>query len=193
VDDIVTIVAGLPRSGTSMMMKMLEAGGMSVLTDDERTADVDNPKGYYEYERVKQIQEDVEWLQDARGRVVKMVSALLRHLPGDYAYKVIFMKRSLHEILASQHKMLVHRGEPAGKVDDDQMQAFFEQHLAKVRRWLDAQPNIETLYVSYNDVLLEPSAHVARVNAFLGGKLNESAMARVVDPSLYRNRRSGEG
>jgi hypothetical protein len=192
VDEIVTIVAGLPRSGTSMMMKMLEAGGMSVLTDRERTADVDNPKGYYEYERVKQIEEDVEWLEDARGRVVKMVSALLLHLPNDYAYKVIFMERSLDEVLASQRKMLVHRGEPTDKVDDVQMKALFGQHLDKVRGWLAAQPNVETIYVSYNEILEQPTAQVTRVNAFLGGVLDEEAMVQVVDPSLYRNRQRAD-
>jgi hypothetical protein len=169
---------------------MLEAGGMSVLTDKERTADVDNPKGYYEYERVKQIEEDVEWLESARGRVVKMVSALLLHLPDDYQYRVIFMERSLSEILASQRKMLVHRGEPTDKVDDAQMKMLFEQHLAKVRGWLGTQSNIETLYVSYNEVLEQPALHAARVNAFMGGALDEQAMAQVVDPSLYRNRQS---
>ena len=91
--DVVTIVSGLPRSGTSMMMKMLEAGGIELLIDRVRVADADNPKGYYEFERVKQIETDQAWLPEAQGKAVKMISALLRHLPADCRYRIIFMER----------------------------------------------------------------------------------------------------
>jgi hypothetical protein len=186
--DDVTIVTGLPRSGTSMMMRMLEAGGLPVLTDRVRTADEDNPEGYYEFERVKQIEEDQAWLDHARGRSVKMVSALLEHLPPAYHYKVVFMRREMGEILASQRKMLERLGESRGEVDDATMARLFTQHLAKVTAWLEAQPNVDVLYVSYNDVLADPRAQAQRLNRFLGGKLDVAAMVDVVDPELYRNR-----
>ena len=126
---IITIVSGLPRSGTSMMMKMLEAGGMQVLTDHIRTADEDNPKGYYEFERVKQIEHDQAWLPDAQGKVVKMISALLKHLPSSYTYKVIFMRRNIDEILASQKQMLIRRGEPTDVVSDEKLTELFDRHI----------------------------------------------------------------
>jgi hypothetical protein len=171
-----------------MMMKMLEAGGMEVLTDHVRTADTDNPKGYYEFERVKQLKHDKAWLPRAEGRVVKIISQLLRHLPADYRYQVIFMRREMDEILASQKKMLVRRGEEADKIPDEKLAALFQQHLTRVRAWLDEQSNVEVIYVSYNDVLKHPQEEAERVNAFLDPDLDVRAMTGVVDPSLYRQR-----
>ena len=111
-DEFITVVSGLPRSGTSMMMKMLEAGGIPPVTDELRTADEDNPKGYYEFERVKAMdQGDTSWVVGARGKVVKVISALLKHLPPGEQYRVVFVRRNMPEILASQRKMLIHRGE----------------------------------------------------------------------------------
>lgn len=185
----ITIVSGLPRSGTSMMMKMLEAGGVPPLTDAIRTADDDNPKGYYEFERVKKMDKgDVAWLPEAKGKVVKVISALLKHLPTEYEYRVIFQQRHMSEILASQRKMLARRGENADKMDDGQMAALFAKHLRSVEAWLAEQPNFSTLYVHYSEVLAEPLPHAEKINAFLGGGLNVAAMATVVDPDLYRNR-----
>lgn len=188
-NETITIVSGLPRSGTSMMMKMLEAGGLEALTDNIRTADEDNPKGYFEFERVKQIENDKAWLEDARGRVVKLISALLKHLPPSYNYKVIFMRRAMPEILASQRQMLIRRGEPADAVPDDKMAAMFEKHVAQVESWLAAQPNIQTLYVSYNEVIKDPQSHAELVNKFLGNTLKVDAMVGVADAALYRQRR----
>ncbi|HZM91702.1 MAG TPA: sulfotransferase, partial [Blastocatellia bacterium] len=169
--ETITIVSGLPRSGTSMMMKMLAAGGLEPLTDNIRTADEDNPKGYFEFERVKQIENDKAWLEEARGRVVKLISALLKHLPPSYNYKVLFMRRAMPEILASQRQMLIRRGEPTDAVPDDRMAAMFNKHVAQVEAWLAAQPNVEVLYVSYNDVLKDSRPHAERINKFLGGSL----------------------
>jgi hypothetical protein len=108
----IVVVSGLPRSGTSMMMKMLEAGGIPVLTDYEREADEDNPKGYFEFERVKNLKDgDDAWLPQAKGKVVKVIAALLTDLPSSYEYEVIFMRRAMPEILASQRQMLIRRGE----------------------------------------------------------------------------------
>ena len=185
---IVTIVSGLPRSGTSMMMMMLEAGGLPVLTDNIRTADEDNPKGYYEFERVKQVEHDQTWLKQAQGKVVKMVSALLKHLPQSYTYKVIFMRRVMEEVLASQRQMLVRREKPADTVSDERIADLSCQHLKKVEAWLDEQPNIEVLYTSYNEVLKNPVEQAKKVNQFLGNTLDVESMAGVVDRSLYHQR-----
>ena len=123
----ITVVSGLPRSGTSMMMKMLEAGGILPIIDNIRTADEDNPKGYYEFERVKAIDKgDTEWVADAQGKSVKVISALLKHLPSDHQYRVIFIRRHMDEILASQRKMLLRRGEDPDKMDDAEMALLFE-------------------------------------------------------------------
>lgn len=186
----VTVVSGLPRSGTSMMMKMVAAGGLEIVTDNLRTADEDNPKGYYEFERVKKLKEgDTAWVKDAQGKAVKVISALLEHLPAAYQYRVIFMQRSMPEILASQREMLIRRGEAPDKVSDEQMALLYEKHLAKVYAWLEEQPNFEVLYVDYRDVLAEPEKHAAEINRFLGGGLDEAAMRQVVDKNLYRQRK----
>lgn len=188
-DQFITIVSGLPRSGTSMMMKMIDAGGIPPLTDALRVADEDNPKGYYEFERVKQMDKgDTAWVPEARGKAVKVISALLKYLPTTEQYRVIFIRRNIDEILASQRKMLIHRGEDPDKQDDVQMKLLFEKHVRSVEEWLASRPNVRTLYVHYSDMLGTPRPQIERVNAFLGGKLDTARMAEVVDPSLYRNR-----
>jgi hypothetical protein len=189
-NETITIVSGLPRSGTSMMMKMLAAGGLEPLIDNIRIADEDNPKGYFEFERVKQIEHDKAWLEDARSRVVKLISALLKHLPTSYQYKVIFMRRAMSEILASQRQMLIRRGEPTDKVPDDKMAAMFNKHVTQVEAWLAEQPNIDVLYVNYNEVMKDPRPHAERINTFLGGSLAVADMIEVVDRALYRQQHS---
>lgn len=184
----IVIVSGLPRSGTSMMMRMLQEGGMPVLTDSIRTADEDNPKGYFEFERVKQIEHDKAWLEDARGKAVKMIAALLKHLPPAYEYKVIFMKRELDEVLASQRQMLIRRGEAADGVSDEKMAELFRRHLTGVEGWLAEQPGFDVLYVQHGEVLAQPLMEAERVSAFLGGGLDAERMAQVVDPALHRQR-----
>jgi hypothetical protein len=184
----IIIVSGLPRSGTSMMMKMLEAGGVELLVDGIRTPDEDNPKGYYEFERVKQIEEDQSWLEDARGRAVKMIAALLKHLPASFHYRVIFVRRDMEEVLASQRQMLVRRGEATDVVSDERMSALFSKHLGQVEAWLREQPNVETLFVHYAEILSNPMGGAKRIDEFLGGELGTEAMAAVVDPTLYRQR-----
>lgn len=190
----VNIVSGLPRSGTSMMMQMLDAGGIEPLTDYIRKPDDDNPKGYYEFEKVKEIEKDTSWLDDAVGRVVKMVSMLLLHLPSDYQYKIVFMRREMKEILASQRKMEERSGVEVktgadANAEDRRMSDLFRKHLVKVHRFLEKADNIDLLYVRYNDILAAPRPLIERVNHFFGGTLDVGAMAQVVDPSLYRQRR----
>ena len=152
------VVSGLPRSGTSMLMSMLDAGGIPPITDNIRTADEDNPKGYYEFERVKALDKgDTAWVADAQGKTVKVISALLKYLPADYQYRVIYIRRNMPEILASQRKMLVRRGEDPDKVDDEQMTALFEKHVSQVEGWLREQPNMQVLFVHYSDILADPA------------------------------------
>ena len=186
--DAITIVSGLPRSGTSMMMKMLEAGGIEPLTDGIRTADEDNPKGYYEYERVKQIESDRTWLEDARGKAVKMIAALLKHLPPEYHYKVVFMRRNIGEVLASQRHMLIRRGEATDAVPDERMAELFQKHVEQVEAWIATQPNVKVIYVDHADVLDNAAVQAQRVSEFLSRSLDVEEMAAVVDRSLYRQR-----
>lgn len=187
-DDEIAVVSGLPRCGTSMMMAMLEAGGMPVLTDDVRRADEDNPRGYYEFEPVKHLKEDSSWLAEARGKVVKMVSALLPDLPATHRYRVVFMERTMAEILASQRAMLERLGKPADPAADERQAALFERHLSSLRAWMARQGNFAVLFVHYNDLVASPAEHIARIDAFFGGHLDTAAMAAVVDRSLYRQR-----
>lgn len=184
----IVIVSGLPRSGTSMMMRMIEAGGIPALTDGLRHADPDNPLGYYEYEPVKRTREDPSWVPGARGRVVKMVHLLLRDLPAGEHYRVVMMHRDLDEVLASQRKMLERSGRPGAALAPDALKRVFAAQMESVGQWLTAQPNISRLDVSYNDILARPAEQAARVAAFLGLAAAEP-MAAAVDASLYRNRR----
>ncbi len=185
----IILVSGLPRSGTSMMMKMLEAGGIPPLTDNVRSADQDNPKGYYEFERAKKLRDgDVDWLDQAEGKAVKTISALLEHLPDTYDYKVFFMRRSMPEILASQHQMLINRGEDPSKVNDEEMAALFEQHLEKVSGWLAEQGNFDVLDINYNELVASPGSWIPKIQQFLGMPLDTKRMAQVIEPALYRQR-----
>jgi len=188
--NFITIVSGLPRSGTSMMMRMLEAGGMEIVMDGIRKPDEDNPRGYYEFEQVKKIKEDSSWLEDCKGKAVKMVSILLYHLPEKYHYKIIFMQRDMQEMLASQALMSKRLGKEDEGISDEVIAEKYEKHLKKIDIWLKIQPNIDLLYIQYNQAIQDPVTQAARVNHFLGGLLDESNMARVVDPSLYRQRKS---
>jgi hypothetical protein len=189
-EDYIIVVSGLPRSGTSMMMKMLEAGGLEILTDNLREADANNPKGYYEFERVKQLKDgDFDWLPDAIGKVVKIVTGLITFLPEEYNYKVVFMQRDLNEVLSSQKKMLGRLGKADDKIPDDRMAKIYQEHLKQVNGWIDKQPNMEVLKVNYNTMVVDPADSLKAINAFLGKKMNVDTMADVVDKKLYRERK----
>jgi hypothetical protein len=190
-DEEIIIVSGLPRSGTSLMMQMLDHGGIAVVTDHIRVPDTDNPRGYYEFEQVKKIKEDVSWLPATRGKAFKMVSQLLYELPASERYRVIFMERDLDEMVRSQEKMLARLNQPSAPADV--IKRAFTKHLAKLRGWLAEQPNFAVLYVSYNDLVERPEAQAERVAAFLGGQADAGRMAETVDPSLYRNRKAPDG
>jgi hypothetical protein len=185
----VVVVSGLPRSGTSLMMQMLEAGGLPVLTDALRTPDNSNPKGYLEYEPVKRLKEgDTAWVTEAQGKVVKIISSLLTYLPASSSYDVIFMMRPLPEVLASQRKMLIERGRDPDQTSDTDMTRFYEKHLDKIKIWLAAQANIRTHYIEYPGLLAAPAQPVTVIAQFLKMPLNETAMMAQIDSSLYRNR-----
>jgi hypothetical protein len=184
----ITIVSGLPRSGTSMMMHMLEAGGMEVMVDHIRQPDADNPHGYYEFEPVKRIKEDAAFLEHAHGKAFKMVSALLYDLPPSQTYKILFMQRRLAEVLASQNIMLQRHGTRTQEVDDQKIALAFEKHLAEVTSWLAQQKHMQVLYVDYNKVITHSAASAQAVRHFLGNRLDVQRMVAVVDQALYRNR-----
>jgi len=188
-DDVVTIVSGLPRSGTSMMMQMLDKGGMPALIDEVRVADEDNLKGYYEFEAVKRTRQDPSWLARARGKVVKMVYRLLYDLPKEYPYRVIFMRRKLEEVIASQNVMLERSGKEGGGLADDRLLEVFRAEIDKSNQWLAEQPNFEVLYINYNEMVKDPVPQVTKINEFLGGKLDTRAMIGAVDSALYRQKR----
>lgn len=184
----ITIVSGLPRSGTSLMMQMIDAGGIPAMTDHVRAGDEDNPRGYFELEAVKRTGKDPSWLDGARGRVVKLVHVLLYDLPPDSSYRVVFMRRELQEVVRSQSVMLERRGTTGAALTTEQLIKAYQGQLAKIEQWLGERDNFDVLYVSYNELMSDPAAAVEAVNAFLGGSLKTDAMLGSVDPSLYRQR-----
>lgn len=188
----IVVVSGLPRSGTSMLMKMLEAGGVAVMTDGQRAADEDNPRGYFEVERVKALAQDKDpaWLGEARGKAVKVISYLLRSLPAQFNYRVVFVRRDLDEVLASQSKMLARRGEK-DEVPAQKMREVFAKDVARARELLANDPRFESLEVDHAAIVARPLEEARRIAGFVGGGLDVEAMAAAVDPSLYRNRRAG--
>lgn len=186
----ITIVSGLPRSGTSMMMQMLVAGGLPALADNIRVADDDNPRGYYEFERVKQIETDTSWLDEAEGKAVKMVYRLLYDLPTGRTYRVIFMARSLDEVIASQRVMLERTGKADTQIDDDRLALIYRRQLEAVKDWLHAQPNFSVIEIDYHEVLNAPERVVEQLNDLLDGRLDAGAALQIPDSSLYRQRRA---
>ncbi|MDH3600162.1 MAG: sulfotransferase [Candidatus Tectomicrobia bacterium] len=188
----IIVVSGLPRSGTSMMMNMLAAGGMEMVTDQLRQADEDNPNGYFEFEKVKSLAEDASWMGIACGKAIKIIVSLLCYLPSAYTYKVILMERNLQDVLASQQIMLHHRGEDSSGPDDETMGELLTQHLNDAKAWLDQQTHIDVLVVRHADAMSKPLACAQRVRQFVDQPLDVNAMAAVVDPSLHRNKAFGD-
>lgn len=189
----IVIVSGLPRSGTSMMMKMLEAGGVPVMTDSERTADIDNPKGYFEYERVKDLEKETDksYIQQGRGKVLKVISFLIKDLPDDNDYRVIFMRRNLDEVLASQDKMIQRLGTTDASANEEAMKEAYRNDIVRTRLLCKKRPNFEHIEIHYKASIEDPAGTASKVNAFLGGGFDETAMRAAVDGSLYRNRATG--
>ncbi len=186
----VVIVSGLPRSGTSMMMKMLDAGGFAPMQDGERTADIDNPKGYFEYERVKDLEAETDksYVQQGRGKALKVISFLIPHLPMDNQYRVLFMRRDLDEVIASQNKMVDRLQQGGQDVDDEMLKEAYRNDIVKARLYCKKHGNFELLEVHYRKTIDDPETTARAVNDFLGGGMDIRKMAEVVDPDLYRNR-----
>ena len=185
---MITIVSGLPRSGTSLMMQMLVAGGMTAPSDGERQADTDNPRGYLEWERIKQLPNDPNCIAEGEGKVVKVISRLLLALPAGFEYRIIFMQRPLPEVLASQDQMLRRRGTYKEGTDPALISAAFEKHLREVYAWMDTKQYVRALGVQYHDVLSKPREISQQLAQLLDVPLDVEAMTQQVDASLYRNR-----
>ncbi len=168
------------------MMAMLDRCGIPILTDGLRTADTDNPRGYYEFERVKQTKQDSSWLPDARGRAVKVVSSLLYDLPAGERYRILFMQRNLDEVLASQEKMLQRRGQPVPP--GEKMHASFSIHLKRLFEWIASQPHFELHVVDYNELMSDADTVISDIVRFLGQAADADKMREAIDPALYRNR-----
>ena len=195
----IVIVSGLPRSGTSMIMRMLEAGGIPPFTDVVRKPDSDNPRGYYEYEPVKRLDKEASWIGSAGGHALKVISTLLKYLPAEYSYNIVFINRSLEEVLASQQAMLrrrVEQGEIPPEAaaperlnqEHDQLLQSYARHIRQIRQWLREQSNIKTLFVEHRETLDNPQQTAQAINQFLGGNLDIQAMVNTVEQQLYRQR-----
>ena len=187
---MITVVSGLPRSGTSLMMQMLAAGGLQALTDGARGPDRDNPQGYHEWEPVKRLREAPECIVEAEGKAVKVISSLLAALPARYSYRVLFMQRPLEEIQASQTAMIRRLGTAGPSMGEAELAGALRTHLAQVRGWLERQAHMKVAWVDYHGLLARPLEEATRVRGFLGLSLDEARMAESVDPSLYRQRRT---
>lgn len=185
----ITIVSGMPRSGTSMMMQMLQAGGLDILTDNIRSKDENNPKGYLEYQKVKSLASDNSWIHEGQNKVIKVIAQLLQHLPASYQYKVIFMERDMEEIIKSQQIMLGKKSEVDKKIYPTVLADTFRKQLGKTRSWIKTHPQFEVMYVYYTDVINNPTEVAENLSVFLDADLNVSKMAEAVDSSLYRNRK----
>ncbi len=185
---MITVVSGLPRSGTSLLMQMLQAGGLPLLTDERRQADQSNPQGYFEFDPVRRLQQEQGWLSETEGRAVKIVAPLLLYLPPTHDYRVLFMERALEEILHSQQRMLQRLGHAEPPADEALLARAFAQQVARSKSWLAQQPHIQTLYLSHPEIIAHPLPQAERLCAFLGNDLDAAQMAAVVDPSLYRER-----
>jgi hypothetical protein len=185
---VITVVSGLPRSGTSLMMQMLVAGGMTALTDGERQADPDNPRGYYEWENIKLLPREPACIAEAEGKVVKVISQLLFALPAGREYEVIFMQRPLAEVVASQTEMILRRGTTGAALAPAALIAGLGAHLNQVNAWLKDKTNISVCRVEHHDVLREPLRTAESIQHFLQCTLDTVAMSQQIDASLYRQR-----
>ena len=183
----VYVVSGLPRSGTSMMMRMLAEGGAPILADGQRVADSDNPRGYFELEAVKGTARDTSWTRDAPGNVVKVISSLLPHLPQGLDYRVVFMRRSLDNVVRSQRVMLDRLAANVDQTEEAARRALAE-HLVEIESWFETARHMRVLGVSYERVLAEPAPQIERIVRFLELDLDRAAMLRAVEPALQRQR-----
>ncbi|MFO0263382.1 MAG: sulfotransferase domain-containing protein [Planctomycetota bacterium] len=185
-DSPLTIVSGLPRSGTSLMMQLLAAGGLEPLTDQLRTPDQSNPRGYFEYEPVKSLARDQSWLPEARGKVVKIIVQLLAYLPPELPVRTILLERDLEEVLASQAKMLNKSIPPA---QWQTLKETFRKHWEQARQTFSLRPESSLIVVNYRELVTSPETVIERLERFLApADLRREKMLAAIDPALYRNR-----
>lgn len=182
----IVVVSGLPRSGTSLLMQMLVAGGMQPVFDGVRASDEDNPRGYYELEAVKRLKTDSGWVADARGKVVKVISQLLCDLPSSFTYRLLLLRRDMDEVVRSQETMLRRAGR--NPLPTERAKEVFAKHLVSLEVWLAKQPYITTLHVAHRDLISGPRTACQQIAEFLALPLELDAMVSAVDPTLYRNR-----
>lgn len=180
----IVLVSGLPRSGTSLMMQMLDKGGVEALVDGKREADDSNPKGYYEYEPVMSLHRDNSWMKKTKNKSLKVVAPLLKHIDPQFRYKIIFMKRDLNEVVKSQQKMI---GKSTDTLPITLLNSYQEQ-LNHIEVWKEKEPGVELIYIDYKEIIENPDKMSEKVENFIGKKLNKEKMAACVDKSLYRNR-----
>jgi len=185
---VVTVVAGLPRAGTSMAMQMLAAAGLPAYTDEHRPPDEDNPRGYFEHEQATKLHQDASWVPQARGKAVKIVSHLLPFLPKGEQYRLIFMHRDMREVVASQKAMLERLGRKGGGLADARLMRAYTQQLVRVQTWLRRRAEIPVLALSYAEALADPAAAAAKLARFLGEPFDAPAAAAAIEPSLRRQR-----
>ncbi len=188
--DPIVVVSGLPRSGTSMLMKMLDAGGIAIMTDRERVADVDNPHGYFEHERIKDLEKETDksYLREGRGKALKVISFLIKDLPDDNDYRVIFVRRDLDEVLASQNKMIQRIGTTDTSAEEEAMKEAYRNDIVRTRLLCKKRSNFALIEIHYSATIANPAETAQKINSFLDGRLDEAAMRAAVDESLYRNR-----
>jgi predicted AlkP superfamily phosphohydrolase/phosphomutase/tetratricopeptide (TPR) repeat protein len=188
-NNTVIIVSGIPRSGTSLMMQILKKAGYSILTDNKRNADINNPKGYFEYEQVKKLTQDNSWLDQARGKAVKIVSHLLFQLPDNFNYKIIFMNRDMKEIIHSQQKMISEmNGTKPNNAYPAHLEIAFRKNLDRVNKWEDLKSNVEIQYINYNLLIADPAKELLKISTFLDKKMDISNLKKVIDVNLYRSK-----
>ncbi|MBU0765109.1 MAG: tetratricopeptide repeat protein, partial [Bacteroidetes bacterium] len=187
-NNTIYVVSGLPRSGTSMMMQMLNGGGLEVFTDNKREADENNPKGYFEHEAVTRLARDKTWVKHARGKVVKVISRLLIFLPATYNYKVIFMVRDIDEVIASQQKMLEKKGKQGSGTYNVSLKENYEKNLEKLEKFIKENHNMEVIFIHYADVIGDPFKQALKINIFLDNIMNTDRMVEAVSRELYRTK-----
>lgn len=185
---MITIVSGVPRSGTSLMMQMLIAGGMTPLADGARAADISNPRGYFEWEKAKSLPREPGLIAEAEGKVVKIISTLLPSLPNTFPYKIIFMERSLAEVMASQAVMIQKLGTPGASLSSEGMVRALKSHVNQVKATVGLRPEMSLCWIDHHQVITYPDTAAASLRQFLGVPLDLQAMASQVELSLYRQR-----
>ena len=189
---MITIVSGLPRSGTSMMMQILKNGGISLLVDDIRQADSNNKKGYFEYEKVKSIKRDKTWFKEAEDKAIKIVSIHLTELPDEFNYKIIFMERDMHEIISSQNKMIKNLGNTAATFQNNSkiLSQIFTKQIENIKSSISSKNNIEIIYINYNETIKSPENNCIKIKNFLNDEnIDLSKMIDSIDNNLYREKK----